>query len=106
MADTERKPLKDIFDENRFGLIAKDVATVWPPFDVDRFLAIGLQGHAQLSLLQRLRRVSIALRDTLPPDYPDALDILFKLATRTESGFVSLFLPDFVGQYGQGNFEL
>ncbi len=106
MADTERKALKDIFDETRFELIAKDVAAVWRPFDVERFLAVGLHDHAQLSLLQRLRRVSMALRKTLPPDYPEALDILFKLATRTESGFVSLFLPDFVGQYGQDNFEL
>ena len=31
---------------------------------------------------------------------------MFKLAARTEAGFVSLFLPDFVGQYGQDNFEL
>ena len=106
MADTERKLLKDIFDEQRFELIAKDVAAVWRPFDVERFLAVGLHGHAQLSLLQRLRRVSIALRETLPPDYPEALDILFKLATRIEAGFVSLFLPDFAGQYGQKYFEL
>lgn len=106
MADTERKALKDIFDEKRFALIAKEVAAVWRPFDVERFLALGLHDHAQLSLLQRLRRVSTTLRETLPPDYPEALDILFKLAPRTERGFVSLFLPDFVGQYGRAHFEL
>ena len=106
MADIERTALKDIFDEKRFILIARDVAAVWRPFDVERFLAVGLNGHSQLSLLQRLRRVSIALRETLPPDYPEALDILFKLGSRTDKGFVSLFLPDFVGQYGQEHFEL
>ena len=106
MADTERKPLKDIFDEKRFELIAKDAAVVCRSFDVERFLAVGLQDHAQLTLLQRLRRVSMALRSTLPADYPEALDILIKLSSRTEKGFVSLFLPDFVGQYGRDNFEL
>jgi len=106
MPDTERKLLKDIFDKQRFELIAKDAAAVWRPFDVERFLAVGLHGHAQLSLLQRLRRVSMALRETLPPDYPQALDILYTLAPRIEKGFVSLFLPDFVGQYGRDYFEL
>jgi 3-methyladenine DNA glycosylase AlkC len=104
MADLDRKPLKDIFDEKRFQLIGKDVAAVWAPFDVEQFLEIGLRDHAQLTLLQRLRRVSLALRETLPTDYPEALDILYKLAPRTEKGFVSLFLPDFVGQYGLGHF--
>lgn len=106
MADTERKALKDIFDDKRFELIAKDAAAVCRSFDVERFLAVGLQDHAQLTLLQRLRRVSMALRATLPADYSEALNILIKLSSRTEKGFVSLFLPDFVGQYGRDNFEL
>jgi 3-methyladenine DNA glycosylase AlkC len=105
MADPERKPLKDMFDEKRFQLIGKDVATVWKPFDIEQFLEIGLRDHAQLTLLQRLRQVSIALRATLPTDYLEALVVLYKLAPRTEKGFVSLFLPDFVGQYGLGHVE-
>jgi len=105
MTDSERKPLKDIFDEKRFQLIGQEVAAVWAPFDVEQFLAVGLRDHAQLTLLQRLRRVSIALRATLPADYLEALDTLYKLASRTEKGFASLFLPDFVGQFGLGHFD-
>ncbi len=105
MADLERKPLKDIFDEKRFQLIGKGVAAVWAPFDVEQFLEIGLRDHTQFTLLQRLRRVSIALRQTLPTDFLEALDILYKLVPRTEKGVVSLFLPDFAGQYGLEHFE-
>lgn len=105
MAETEPKALKDIFDEKRFRLIAREVATVWPPFDSERFLEVGLRDHAQLSLLQRLRNITLALGETLPADFPEALGILYKLAPRIDKGFVSLFLPDFVGQYGQKHFE-
>jgi 3-methyladenine DNA glycosylase AlkC len=105
MVDTERTALKDIFDEKRFRLIAKEVTAVWPPFDSGRFLRVGLTNHAQLTLLQRLRNITLALGQTLPPDYLDALAILYRLAPRIDKGFVSLFLPDFVGQYGRQHFE-
>jgi len=101
----ERKALKEIFNQHRFRLIAREVAFVWPDFDSERFLRLGLRDLAHLTLLQRLRNVTVALGETLPQDYSQALDILYKLAPRVERGFVSLFLPDFVGQYGQKNFE-
>lgn len=106
MTDSQPKALKEWFDKPRFERIATDVSAVWAPFDAARFLALGCHGLDQLTLLQRLRRVSVALRETLPAPYPEALAILFKVADRTEKGFVSLFLPDFVGQYGLQDFDL
>ena len=97
--------LKEMFDAQRFQRIANDLAAVWSPFDAVRFLELGLHDLAQLTLMQRLRRVTLALRQTLPPDYLAALDILYALAQRTDTGFVSLFMPDFVGQYGQEDFD-
>lgn len=106
MADSEYPALKEMFNAARFRRIAKDTAAVYPRFDQKKFLALTLPGLDGLNLLQRLRRVTEGLRATLPQDYVKALAVLRKLAPRTERGFVSLFLPDFVGLYGLNDFDL
>jgi 3-methyladenine DNA glycosylase AlkC len=105
MADSEYPALKDMFDAGRFRQIAKDVAAAYPRFDSRAFLNLALRELDSLNLLQRLRRVTESLRATLPQDYLKALAILRKVAPRTQSGFVSLFLPDFVGVHGLAHFD-
>jgi 3-methyladenine DNA glycosylase AlkC len=100
MAESDSPALKEMFNAARFRQIAKDVAAVYPRFDAKLFLSLALADLDDLNLLQRLRRVSESLHATLPPDYLKSIVILRKLAPRTQSGFVSLFLPDFVGLYG------
>jgi 3-methyladenine DNA glycosylase AlkC len=56
--------------------------------------------------MQRLRRMTESLHDTLPGDYGDALTVLRRLAPRIGHNFVTLVLPDYVGQYGLAHFEL
>lgn len=106
MPEPEPFALKDMFDAARFRRISRDVAAVYPRFDRKRFLALGLADLDALNLLQRLRRVTDALHQTLPADFPKALAILRNLAERTERGFVSLFLPDYVGVHGRNHFDL
>lgn len=105
MSEAAPPALKEMFNAARFRRIAKDTAAVYPKFDGSRFLALTVPGLEPCNLLQRLRRVTEGLRATLPSDYPKALGILRRLAPRTERGFVSLFLPDFVGLYGLDHFE-
>jgi len=105
MSDSAQPALKEMFNAARFRHIARDTAAVYPKFDPKRFLALTLPDLEPCNLLQRLRRVTEGLRATLPPDYPKALAILRRLAPRTERGFVSLFLPDFVGLYGLDHFD-
>ncbi len=93
-----------MFNAARFRRIAKDVREVYPKFDANRFLTLTLPDLEDANLLQRLRRVTEALRAT-SADYLKALALLRKLAPRIESGFVSLFLPDFVGLYGLDHFD-
>lgn len=106
MADSEFPALKEMFDAARFRRIARDTAAVYPRFDAKKFLSLTLPGLEDCNLLPRLRRVTEGLRATLPQDYVKALAVLCKLAPRTERGFVSLFLPDFVGLYGLKDFDL
>jgi 3-methyladenine DNA glycosylase AlkC len=106
MTVTENTALKEIFNEARFRQVAFDVKGVYPPFDTRRFLKIALAGLDDLTLMQRLRRITQALHATLPEEYRRALEILRALAPRVEQGFSTLVLPDYVGQYGQDDFDV
>jgi 3-methyladenine DNA glycosylase AlkC len=92
--------LKHIFDPARIVHIAEETQAVYPSFDTARFVALCLAGLDDLSLMQRLKRVSEALHATLPADYRAALAILRALAPRINSGFVSMALPEYVAAYG------
>ena len=106
MSDTENTALKEIFNERRFRDMALDVKAVYPSFDTRRFLKISLAGLDDLTLMQRLRRMTQALHATLPADYRQALEVLRALAQRIEKGFATLVLPDYVGQYGLDDFDV
>jgi 3-methyladenine DNA glycosylase AlkC len=86
--------------------VALHVTAIYPGFDAKRFLKIALAGLDALSLMQRLRRMTHALHATLPAEYRQAVDILRTLATRIEHGFATLVLPDYIGQYGQDDFDV
>ncbi len=102
---SEAVQLKHWFDETRYRRIADDLAELHPGFDRKRFLTHTLEGLAERSLLERLRRTSEAMRATLPEEFPKALAVLRKLAPKFRHNFVSLVLPDFVGLYGLDDFE-
>jgi 3-methyladenine DNA glycosylase AlkC len=106
MTVTENAALKEIFDKQRFRSVAREVVALYPTFDSGRFLDLALAGLDELSLMQRLRRMTQALHETLPADYRQALDVLRALAPRINHGFATLVLPDYVGQYGQHDFDV
>ena len=90
MSDTPAPALKEMFNEARYRKMARDVAAVHPRFDQKRFLAHALPDLAPLSLLQRLRRATEALRVTLPEKYPAALEVLRRLLTSNGSIWISI----------------
>ncbi|MCA9017914.1 MAG: DNA alkylation repair protein, partial [Planctomycetaceae bacterium] len=59
----------------------------------------------QRELKQRMRHISSAMREYLPPEYETALNIL-KQAAPQFGGFEAMFFPDFVEVYGLENWEL
>jgi len=104
MPDVAQPALKDWFNVARYRQIADLLADAQPGFDRKRFLAVATDGLAELSLLQRVRRATEACHATLPADFPEAVAALKRIAPRVQHGFVGIFLPDFVGQHGQGHF--
>ena len=105
MSAETQPALKEMFNAARYRRIAALLADVHPGFDRKRFLALTTKGRDELSLLQRMRRTTEACRATLPEDFPTAVSILKRLAPQLKHGFVCIFLPDFVGQYGHDHFE-
>lgn len=104
--DTTPAPsLKDWFDEARYRGLSARLASIHPAFDRKRFLRVTLEGLAERSLMQRLRCTSEATRESLPLGYRDSLEVLRRLAPEIDHGFVTLFLPDFVGLYGHDDFD-
>lgn len=105
MATEPAPALKDWFDEARFKSVAGHLAEIHPDFDRRKFLKLALTGLDELSLLQRMRHMTVCAHETLPKDYPETLEILRELAPRIDHSFVTLFMPDYVSFYGQEHFD-
>ncbi|AZD15275.1 DNA alkylation repair protein [Pseudomonas chlororaphis] len=106
MTATSNTPaLKEIFNAERLEHIAEEMLAVYPAFDHRGFLAHANKGLAELSVMQRLARVSESLHTVLPADYEANLARLYDLAPRLDSRFVCMFLPHYVASYGGHAFE-
>ena len=103
--DTAAPALKEIFNAQRLQHIADEMSAVYPAFKAKAFLKHAQEGLAELSVMQRMARVSESLHAVLPLDYEDSLHVLRKLAPRLNSGFVSMCLPHYVASYGAHAFD-
>jgi 3-methyladenine DNA glycosylase AlkC len=105
MADESSPALKEIFNTERLQHIASEMTAVYPAFEARRFLKLAQTGLADLSVMQRMARVSECLHAVLPLDYEASLGVLRALAPRLNSGFVSMCLPHYVASYGAHAFD-
>lgn len=105
-ADQPAPALKEIFNPERLKHIATEMTAVYPDFNAKAFLKMANEGLAQLSIMQRMARVSECLHAVLPLSYEESLKVLRALAPRLNSGFVSISLPHYVATYGGHAFEL
>ena len=105
MTDQSAPALKEIFNVERLQHIASEMSAVYPKFDAKGFLKHASAGLDELSVLQRMARVSESLHAVIRLDYAQTLELLYALAPRLNSSFVSLFLPHYVASYGLDDFE-
>jgi 3-methyladenine DNA glycosylase AlkC len=104
-AEQPAPALKEIFNAERLKHIASEMTAVYPAFNAKAFLKMANDGLADLSIMQRMARVSESLHAVLPLDYDESLEVLRALAPRLNSGFVSISLPHYVAMYGGHDFE-
>ncbi|MFU2326380.1 DNA alkylation repair protein [Pseudomonas sp. NFX98] len=107
MATDQSSPaLKEIFNAERLQHIATEMTAVYPEFDAKAFLKLAKTDLAELSVMQRMARVSECLHAVLPLGFEASLEVLRALAPRLNSGFVSMCLPHYVATYGADRFEV
>jgi 3-methyladenine DNA glycosylase AlkC len=96
--------LKDsIFPPARYREVGRLTRAIHPAFDEKKFLRHALKDLENLSLMQRLRRMTDSMHVALPGNFRRNLGILHELAPRMPAGFATLFLPDYVAQHGRGD---
>jgi 3-methyladenine DNA glycosylase AlkC len=108
--------LKTFFDAAYVRRLAASIAPVHPRFPKAAFIRTATRGLNELELLDRARHVATALAETLPKDYPSALDVLLRsLGPEHETdellglGMAPFFyMPHvlFVAAYGLDHFDL
>jgi DNA alkylation repair enzyme len=94
------EPLKDMYDEAFLRQFADKVLAAYPAFNKEAFISdVMNEEWNELALKGRIRQISTVLGRHLPPDYGDALAVLYAICEEC-SGFPYLFFPDFVEVYG------
>ena len=97
--------LKDMFDVVLYRTLASELSSLSPSFNRECFLSHALDGLASRELMPRMRRTTEAVALSLPLLYRDQLAVLRALAPRIPSGFVAIFLSDFVARHGLHDFD-
>ncbi len=99
--------LKDILmPADQIGELANVLHSVYPEFDVNRFInQVFDQEWADRELKQKMRHITICLKQNLPDNYEAAIRILEKVAPKFRS-FIALSFSDFVECYGLDNWDI
>jgi 3-methyladenine DNA glycosylase AlkC len=104
----ERLLLKDLIDEPSVTMLVAAVVAAKPDLDAEAIVSQVFDAEwAGRELKQRLRHVAVVLHRFLPPDYPNAIQTLRKVAGDVEGlGFTAMAFNDFVEEYGLDNPEV
>ena len=74
-------PLKLLLDEPAIRQLANNMTVVFDRFDSDNFIAEALQDIGPLSLKERAKKISHALKQHLPDNYSEAIDLIVQSFT-------------------------
>jgi 3-methyladenine DNA glycosylase AlkC len=105
-AQKERFLLKELFNRESVGELARVVGVALPSFDRTRFVARVFDEHwPARALKHRMRHVTTILHEFLPGDFRRQLSILVSAAKVAPKGFYALVFSDFVEVYGTEDWE-
>jgi len=99
--------LKDLFFSNSFiKQLGDAIQPIYPDFDKEKFIRLVYDGTWETKeLKEKMRHITRCLHETLPKDYPKALEILIKVAPSFRS-FDAMVFPDYVECYGLDDWDL
>jgi len=101
-------PLKLVLDEPAVKQLATNIKSIYPDFHENRFAAEALSDITPYSLKERASKIAIALKEYLPKNYSEAIEVLLASLTPplTETSDLGLsgmfYMPhvSFVEMYG------
>lgn len=99
------EPLKDqFFNTTFFNTLTDLTKEIYPQLNSDLFRTQLADKLESKELMQRLEHTSTTLKEHLPSNYIDALEIIEQLAPKV-SGFAGMTFPNFVQRYGLSEFD-
>jgi 3-methyladenine DNA glycosylase AlkC len=107
------EPLKNVYNQNFFQYFIKNIKTVLPDFDKNKFItSIFDTEWKNKELKQRMRHITLVLKNHLPNDYKTMIDVVLKIVVALEQNdtkgqsFEWLFFPEFIELFGLEDFDL
>ena len=99
--------LKDLFFTTSFiAQLGDAIQQIYPDFDKEQFTSLVYDGTWETKELKaKMRHVTHCSHKALPEDYPEALEILTKIASAFR-GFEAMVFPDYVECYGLDHWDL
>lgn len=97
--------LKEMFNKKFYEHLATEFKKVYANFNDKKFVDDVTNELEKRSLNERLRFTSLTLKNHLPKDFKETIEILNTVISRTSTGYTSLIFPDYVGQFGIHDFE-
>lgn len=103
----QNKALKHLlYARKEVESFAVSFETSWTHFDRQKFLdSVYDDSWDQLELKQRMRHITLALKERLPSDYAKAIQIMRDASTGMK-GWITLSLCDYVALFGLENWEI
>lgn len=95
--------LKDkLYNFETINEIGTDIKKVYEKFELDKFIDFVFLNFEELKLKQRITRITTGLREYLPKDYFEAVDILIESLPeyRLEDKYIYACFSEFVSTYG------
>jgi 3-methyladenine DNA glycosylase AlkC len=104
----ENFALKDMFTQETVGALARAVADSYPSFSPEQFSDDTFdQNWPDLALKERVRKLTQALGNQLPKNYPAAMEILKKAIPHLkDQGFEKMVFPDYIEVYGLDDWDV
>ena len=99
------EPLKNLYNTDLIARLCGILLSHHAKFNTKDFTqSVFDQTWEDKELKQRMAHISVCLHDYLPPEYPQAIEILKKISVELE-GFEYMFFPGFVELYGLDDYQ-
>jgi len=101
------EPLKEMFNYLFIDELAFHLKKSYSQFDINQFKQNCItEDYSQLSLNERMRRITKTMRLFLPDDFKNSLTILYEVIPKIKNGYPTIIFPEFVGLFGQNYFDI